>query len=88
LVTTSIALQQGLSEGNMMLLGIASILKLTFFQAILITKIGFILGAGLLVLLGLKSNIQMTKKLVLVSMTGFALMLFFVSLNNLIWILY
>jgi len=86
LLTTSMALRQGLSEGNVILLGIASWMKLGFFQTIIATKIGFILGAGLLVFLGLRSSLQMTRKIILSSMIGFVLMLLFVSLNNLILI--
>jgi hypothetical protein len=87
LMTTSIALRQGLSEGNVMLLGISSWMKLGFFQTIIATKIGFILGAAMLVFLGWKSDLQTTRKIVLFSLFGFVLMLFFVSLNNLILIL-
>jgi hypothetical protein len=87
LVTTSIALRQGLSEGNVMLLGISSWMRLGFFQTIIATKIGFILGAGTLVFLGWRSDLQTTRKIVLFSMFGFVLMLFLVSLNNLILIL-
>jgi len=88
LLTTSIALRQGLSEGNIMLLGISSWLRLGFFQTIIATKIGFILGAALLVFLGWRSDLQTTRKIVLFAMLGFVLMLFFVSVNNLILILY
>jgi hypothetical protein len=87
LLTTSIALKQGLSEGNVMLLGIASLMKLGFFQTIIAIKIAFIFGAGSLVFLGLRSSLQMTRKIILSSMLGFVLMLLFVSLNNLILIL-
>ncbi len=88
LLTTSIALSQGLREGNVILLGIASAMRMGFFQTIIATKIGFILGAGVLVFLGVKSNHPMTRNIVLSSLTGFAIMLFFVSVNNLILILH
>jgi hypothetical protein len=88
LATTSIALSQGLREGNVILLGIASWMRLGFYQTIIATKVGFIIGAGALVFLGIKSELQMTRKIVLSSMIGFVLMLFFVSVNNLILILH
>ena len=88
LATTSIALSQGLREGNVILLGIASWMRLGFYQTIIATKVGFILGAGALVFLGIKSELQMTRKIVLSSLIGFVLMLFFVSVNNLILILH
>ena len=71
-----------------MLLGIASWIKLGFFQTIVATKIGFIIGAALLVLLGWRSDLLTTRKIVLLSLIGFVLMLFFVSLNNIILIMY
>ena len=88
LLTTSIALSQGLSEGNIILLGLASGMRMGFFQTIIATKIGFILGAGVLVFLGIKSRNRMTRNIVLSSLTGFAMMLFFVSVNNVVLILH
>ena len=86
LLTTSIALREGLKEGNILLLNIANELNLSFFQTITATKIGFVLGAALLVYLGAKSTTQATKKLILRSMIVFAILLLVVSLNNLILI--
>ena len=86
LVTTSIALRAGLQEGNIMLLELASILRLSFFQAITATKLGFILGAGVLAYLGMKSEIQTTRKIVFSSLAVFVVLLLFVSLNNLVMI--
>jgi hypothetical protein len=84
MITTSIALGQGLREGNMALLDLARALDLTFFQALTLTKFGFVLGAAVLVILGMTSKVQSTRNLVLNSMTVFAVLLLLVSLNNLI----
>ena len=86
LITTAIALRSGLQEGNVMLLGVASIFKLNFFQAIADTKLAFISGAALLALIGIRSNIQITRKIVFSSLAVFVVLLLFVSLNNLLMI--
>jgi hypothetical protein len=86
LITTAIALRSGLQEGNLMLLGVASLFKLNFFTAIADTKLAFISGAALLALIGIKSNIQLTRKIVFSSLVVFVVLLLFVSLNNLLMI--
>jgi hypothetical protein len=86
LLTTSMALRDGMREGNIMLLGIASAMGISFFQAIATTKLGFITGTAALSFLGIKSNLQMTRKIVFGSMIAFVVLLLVVSLNNLILI--
>ncbi len=86
LITTSIALHAGLMEGNVMLLGLASFLRMNFFQAIAETKLAFISGAALLAVIGIRSNIQITRKIVFSSLAIFVVLLLFVSLNNLVMI--
>jgi len=86
LLTTSMALRDGMKEGNVMLLGIASVMRLSFFQAIATTKLGFITGTAALSFLGIKSNLQTTRKIVFGSMFAFVVLLLAVSLNNLILI--
>jgi len=86
LVTTSIALKQGLREGNVLLLSIAHGLNLSFIQTITASKLGFILGAGVLMFLGIRSRANNTRKLMLSSMIIFAVLLFLVSMNNFILI--
>jgi len=86
LLTTSIALSSGLQEGNVMLLGFASLFKLNFFQAIAATKLAFISGTALLAFLGIRSNIPLTRKIVFSSLAVFVVLLLFVSLNNLLMI--
>jgi len=86
LLTTTMALHDGLREGNIMLLGIASAMNLTFFQAIATTKLGFILGTAVLAFLGIKSNLLTTRKIIFGSMAAFVVLLLLVSLNNLILI--
>jgi hypothetical protein len=86
LLTTSIALNSGLREGNMMLLGVASFFRLTFFEAIAATKLGFISGTALLAFLGIRSDIHATRKIVFSSLAAFVILLLFVSLNNLVMI--
>jgi hypothetical protein len=80
------ALNNGLREGNIMLLGVASIMRLSFFQAIATTKLGFISGTAILALMGIRSNLQTTRKIVFGSMIVFVVILLLVSLNNLILI--
>ena len=87
MLTTTIALNDGLREGNFALLAFARVFDLSFFQAIALSKVGFILGAGVLMMFGMKSNIQSTRNLVIKSMVAFAILLAFVSLNNVIMIL-
>ena len=86
LITTAIALRSGLQEGNVMLLDVASLLKLNFFQAIADTKLAFISGAALLALIGIRSDIQLTRRIVFSSLAIFVVLLLFVSLNNLLMI--
>lgn len=86
LITTSIALHAGLREGNVMLLDVASFFRMGFFQAIAITKLGFIVGTAMLAILGIKSEILTTRKIVFSSLAIFVALLLFVSLNNLVMI--
>jgi len=80
------ALHDGLEEGNIMLLGIASAMRLSFFQTIATTKLGFIAGTAVLSFIGIKSNLQTTRKIVFGSMVAFVVLLLAVSLNNLVLI--
>jgi len=86
LVTTSIALRSGLQEGNFLLLGVASLLRLNFFQTIAASKLGFISGTALLAFLGMYSDVQLTRKIVFSALAAFVILLLFVSLNNLVMI--
>ena len=86
LLTTSIALHAGLREGNVMLLTVASILRMNFFQTIATTKLAFIAGTAFLAILGVRSEIQTTRKIVFSSLAVFVVLLLFVSLNNLVMI--
>lgn len=86
LLTTSIALHEGLREGNIMLLSVASLLRMGFFETIATTKLAFIAGTALLTFLGLRSSVQLTRKIVFSSLAVFVALLIFVSLNNLVMI--
>jgi hypothetical protein len=86
LITTSFALRAGLQEGNVMLLGVASYFQLNFFQAIAGTKLAFIVGAATLAVVGIRSDIQLTRKIVFSSLAVFVVLLLFVSVNNLLMI--
>jgi len=86
LLTTSIALHSGLREGNMMLLAVASLFRMSFFQTIATTKLVFIAGTAFLAILGIRSEIQLTRKIVFSSLVVFVVLLLFVSLNNLVMI--
>jgi hypothetical protein len=86
LITTSFALRAGLREGNVMLLGVASYFQLNFFQAIAGTKLAFIFGAAALAVVGIRSDIQLTRKIVFSSLAVFVVLLLLVSVNNLLMI--
>jgi hypothetical protein len=86
LLTTAIALHSGLREGNVMLLAVADVLRMNFFQTIAATKLGFISGTAVLTYIGIKSNLQTTRKIVFTSLAAFVVLLLLVSLNNLIMI--
>jgi hypothetical protein len=86
LITTSIALHAGLEEGNVMLLGLTSFLRMNFYQTIAVTKLGFISGTALLAFLGMRSGSQATRRIVFSALTGFVILLLFVSVNNLVMI--
>jgi hypothetical protein len=86
LVTTSIALHSGLREGNVMLLAVAAIFRMNFFQTIASIKLGFIAGTAILAFLGIRSDLLTTRKIVFSSLAVFVVLLLFVSLNNIVMI--
>jgi hypothetical protein len=86
LITTSIALRSGLQEGNLLLLGVASMLRMSFFETIATTKLAFISGTAVLALLGIRSHLQLTRRIVFSSLAIFVVLLLFVSVNNLVMI--
>jgi hypothetical protein len=86
LLTTSIALHQGLREGNFMLLSFASLLRMSFFETIATTKLAFIAGTAVLAILGIRSELQLTRRIVFSALAVFVVLLLFVSLNNLVMI--
>ena len=87
LLTTSVALaRNGLYEGNSVLVLIANSLGMNLIGAIALTKVAFIAGAVFLSFLGVRSNDKRMRKMIFAVVGAFAILLVFVSLNNLYWI--
>lgn len=84
LVTSSIAYGQGLAEGNSMLVEGSRLLGVSVFNALVGTKVAFLLGIGVAAVLGASSRSAMTRRLTFVVLVGFALTFAFVSVNNLV----
>jgi len=83
LVTSSVAYGQGLAEGNSMLLGSSQALGVSVFNALEGSKIAFVLGLGVVALIGVRSGDSTMRKLAFAMLATFALVFAAVSLNNL-----
>jgi hypothetical protein len=84
LVTSSIAYGQGLAEGNSMLVEGSRLLGVSVFNALVGTKVVFLLGIGVAAVLGARSRSAMTRRFTFVVLVSFALTFAFVSVNNLV----
>jgi hypothetical protein len=84
LITSFVAYGQGLAEGNSMLLESSRFLGISVFNALVGTKVVFLLGVALGAFIGAKSRDVMTRRLTLVVLLAFALTLAVVSVNNLV----
>ena len=90
LSSTVLALKLGLSEANHALIFIAQRLGIGLVGALISFKALFFVGAGLLILLGMKTRSPAISRAILAVIVGFAGVLALVSMNNLaaiIWAL-
>jgi hypothetical protein len=84
LVTSSVAYGQGLSEGNSLLLESSRLLGVSVFNALVGTKVVFLLGVAVAAFIGARSRDAMTRRLTFVVLVAFALTFAVVSVNNLV----
>jgi hypothetical protein len=84
LVTSFVAYNQGLAEGNSLLLGTSQLFGVSVFNALAATKIAFLLGMGAVAVMGVKSGNVMVKRLTFIVLATFALIFALVSVNNLV----
>jgi hypothetical protein len=84
LVTTFVAYGQGLAEGNSLLLDSSRLLGVSVFNALVGTKVVFLLGVALAAFIGARSRDVMTRRLTFVVLVAFALTFAVVSVNNLV----
>jgi len=83
MVTSIVAYGQGLAEGNSILLGSSQFLKVSVFNALAGSKIAFVIGMGVVVLIGARSSNSLMRKLAFATLTSFVLIFALVTLNNL-----
>ena len=84
LVTTSVAYGQGLAEGNSMLLESSRLLGVSVFNALVGTKVAFLLGVAGAAVIGARSRNVMTRRLTFALLVTFALTFAVVAVNNLV----
>jgi hypothetical protein len=86
-LTTSIALSRfGLVESNLLLLEVSNRFGTSVLGTLEIVKVGFVAGVGILVLIGIKSNNRLTKKIMFWSIVAFVSIFLLVLINNILWI--
>ncbi|HUI01110.1 MAG TPA: hypothetical protein VLX56_05725 [Nitrososphaerales archaeon] len=86
LITSFVALNEGFSEGNSLLNGLAAFLHLGTIESLIVMKTIFIFGITVQALVGFRARDRTTKRTMLASVTFFMVLLAFVSFNNLCWI--
>jgi hypothetical protein len=86
IVTTSIALRLGLTEGNGFVLVLANYLGLSIVGTLAFVKIIFIFGTSTIAIIGMLSKNPRTRNNVLILMACAAMALLIVSANNIFWI--
>ena len=84
LITTSVAYGQGLAEGNSMLLESSRLLGVSVFNALVGTKVAFLLGVAGAAVIGARSRNVMTRRLTFALLVTFALTFAVVAVNNLV----
>jgi hypothetical protein len=84
LVTSFVAYGQGLAEGNSMLLESSRLLGISVFNALVGSKVAFLLGVGVAAFFGARSRNVMTMRFTFTLLVTFALIFAVVSVNNLV----
>lgn len=87
LITTSLALSAGLSEGNLLLSGLASATNLSLVDSLIILKVLFISACGVAALMGVGAPHPRTRQVATLALAGFSLVMLLVVANNLYWLL-
>ena len=82
LSSTLLALKMGLSEGNAILLLLASKLDLSLLETVVIVKAVFFIGSALLLILGIHSQNARTRRAILMTFVAFAVLFAIVSTSN------
>lgn len=88
LVTSSVALGNGLLEGNSLVLGLAGATGLETIGALVLMKVVFLAFVASVFLLGVKVRSRQVKILAFESLLASTMVFFVVSMNNLYWILH
>ena len=86
LVSTWVALGQGFSEANSIMIAIGNFTGLGIIGALGLTKVLFIVGSGFVAALGIQTSNRTLRTRALIVLSFLAVMLFAVSVNNLYWI--
>jgi hypothetical protein len=84
LVTTSVAYGQGLAEGNAMLLDGSRLLGVSVLNALVGSKVAFLLVVAVAAIIGSRSRDTMTRRLIFGILVTFAVTFAVVSVNNLV----
>ena len=87
LITTSLALSVGLTEGNLFLTGLASLTSLNLLDSLIILKVVFISTCGFAALLGIGAQDPRTRQVATVALAVYTLLLLVVLVNNVYWLL-
>jgi hypothetical protein len=86
LVSTWVALGQGFSEANSIMIAIGNFTGLGLIGALGLTKVLFIIGSGFVAALGIRTSNRTLRTRALIVLSFLAVMLIAVSVNNLYWI--
>lgn len=87
LLSTALALKNGLQESNVMLLGVAASLGVNMVVFMALLKVIFITGTIILGIVGVKSTNQKIRSMAMYAILAFLLVFVFVALNNVVIIL-
>jgi hypothetical protein len=83
ILTSAIALGRGLQEGNVLLLALSSLTGIGLIDALGITKFFFLLGLGVVFVIGLRTKDSGVRFRALMVLLALAVLLLAVSINNL-----
>lgn len=88
LATTFVALGNGLSEGNSLLLGMSAALGLSVYGSMAILKLIFVAGSIAIAIVGMRSTNTTSRSLVLCYLFTSTVIFYAASLNNIVWIVH